>query len=313
MSLIAPIDRRRLPLNSLRAFEMAARQMSFTRAADALGVTQSAISRHILNLEEVIGVRLFERRGSSLALTMDGRTLLAEVTPALDQLQTGVNAVCASDQRGTLRLALPPSFAVRVVGPIVEACRVEGGVDVEIDTPYALESLDATTHDAAVVFSRPRATDLVMDLLWMEELSVLCQPAQAEELRRDGLSAVLSRKPALHVRNEAGRHTAWSELLRAVGLDPSPPCGIVFDTAHMALEFALQEGGLVAADPRLAARSIAEGKLAVPLSLRVMSGYGYFLLLRPEDLQREAVGLFRNRLLRAFANGATPEPEASTT
>ncbi len=167
----SPIDRRRLPLNSLRAFEAAARQMSFTRAAESLGVTQSAVSRHVLNLEEVIGAQLFERRGSSLALTAAGQDLIGNVTPALDRLQAGLNAICEIDRGGTLRLALPPSFAIRMAAPIIETCRAQGGVAIEIDTPYVLESLDSTVHDAAVVFSRPRVTDQVMDLLWMEELT----------------------------------------------------------------------------------------------------------------------------------------------
>ena len=297
----SPIDRRRLPLNSLRAFEAAARQMSFTRAAESLGVTQSAVSRHVLNLEEVIGAQLFERRGSSLALTAAGQDLIGNVTPALDRLQAGLNAICEIDRGGTLRLALPPSFAIRMAAPIIETCRAQGGVAIEIDTPYVLESLDSTVHDAAVVFSRPRVTDQVMDLLWMEELTLLCRPDMAPRLREGEIAAALARETVIHIRNEAGRHTAWAELLRAAGVAATLPQGIVFDTAHMALDFAAREGGLVVADRRLAARDIAEGRLAAPLAVTAASGFGYFMLFRPDDLQREAVQIFRRRMLTEFA------------
>ncbi|MHC5654181.1 LysR substrate-binding domain-containing protein [Stappia sp. ICDLI1TA098] len=297
----APIDRRRLPLNSLRAFEAAARQMSFTRAAEGLGVTQSAISRHILNLEELIGARVFERRGSALALTRAGQDLLLAVIPALDGLQTGLNAVCGIDRGGTLRLALPPSFACRMAAPIIETCRAEGGVAIEIDTPYVLDSLDHTAHDAAVVFSRPRVTDQVMDLLWMEELTLLCRPDAAARVAGAGLAEALRVETVLHVRNEGGRHTAWAEFLRAAGVSRPLPQGIVFDTAHMALDFAAREGGLVVADKRLAARDLTDGRLAAPFDLSTPSGFGYFMLFRPDDLQREAVRIFRRRLLTEFA------------
>lgn len=301
-----PIDRRRLPLNSLRAFEAAARQMSFTRAAETLGVTQSAVSRHVLNLEEVVGAQLFERRGSSLALTKAGQDLIGNVVPALDRLQAGLNAICEIDRGGTLRLALPPSFAIRMAAPIIETCRAEGGVAIEIDTPYVLESLDSTAHDAAVVFSRPRVTDQVMDLLWMEELTLLCRPDMAARLREEGIAAALARETVIHCRNEAGRHTAWTELLRAAGVSAALPQGIVFDTAHMALDFAAREGGLVVADRRLAARDIAEGRLAAPLDTSAASGFGYFMLFRPDDLQREAVQIFRRRMLTEFAPSLEP-------
>ena len=295
------IDRRRLPLNSLRAFEAAARQMSFTRAAEGLGVTQSAISRHVLNLEEVVGAQLFERRGSALALTKAGADLLAAVTPGFDRLQGGLNAICGLDRGGTLRLALPPSFAVRIAAPILEACRSGTGLAIEIDTPYELESLDHSVHDAAVVFSRPRVTDQVMDLLWMEELTVLCRPDLAARVASEGLERLLAEAGILHIRNEGGRHTAWSEFLRATGLSLPLPQGLVFDTAHMALDFAAREGGLVVADRRLAARDIAEGRLAAPMPRSAPSGFGYFMLFWPDDLQREAVQLFRSRLAREFA------------
>jgi LysR family glycine cleavage system transcriptional activator len=295
------IDRRRLPLNSLRAFEAAARQMSFTRAAEGLGVTQSAISRHVLNLEEVVGAQLFERRGSALALTRAGADLLAAVTPGFDRLQGGLNAICGLDRGGTLRLALPPSFAVRMAAPILAACRAGTGLAIEIETPYALESLDHSVHDAAVVFSRPRVTDEVMDLLWMEELTLLCRPELAARVEAEGLARVIAGAGVLHIRNEAGRHTAWSDFLAAAGLALPLPQGLVFDTAHMALDFAAREGGLVVADRRLAARDLAEGRLAAPLDVATPSGFGYFMLFRADDLQREAVQLFRARLLRDFA------------
>lgn len=294
-------DRRRLPLNSLRAFEAAARQMSFTRAAEGLGVTQSAVSRHVLNLEELAGVQLFDRRGSALALTDAGRELLAQITPAFDRLLLGMNAIRGERRGGALRIAMPPSFAFRWASPIIEACRVEGKVRVEIDTPYEQADLDHTIHDVAVVFSRPRATDIVMDLLWMEELTLLCRPSLVAGADAPDLRRMIDSEPILHVRNAGGRHSAWSQFLREAGVEADVSEGLVFDTAHLALDFVLREGGLLVADRRLCREDLARGALAAPFDIVADSGFGYFMLFRPEDMQREAVQVFRRRMIAHFA------------
>lgn len=302
------IDRRRLPLNSLRAFEAAARHMSFTRAAEALGVTQSAVSRHVLNLEEVVGVALFDRRGSMLALTDAGQDLLSHVTPAFDRLIKALDGIQGQDRGGTLRIALPPSFAFRWASPIIEACRREGNIRVEIETPYEMVDLDHTNHDIAVVFSRPKATSAVMDLLWMEELTLICRPdqveGQMEGMGEADLNEMLKRHAVVHVRNAGGRHSAWRHFLREMEADINLNDGLVFDTAHLALEFVMREGGLIVADRHLAHDDIEAGRLAAPFAARAESGFGYFMLFRPEDMQREAVQFFRRRMVERFAGAA---------
>lgn len=300
------IDRRRLPLNSLRAFEAAARHMSFTRAADSLGVTQSAISRHILNLEEVVGTQLFDRRGSALALTKAGRDLLDNLTPSFDRLQKSLNAILGHDRGGMLRIALPISFAHQFATPIIEACRVESRVRIEIETLRDLIDLDQSEHDVAVVFSRPRVTDVVMDLLWMEELTLLCRP-DAIIRGADGtvdLAAMVETGPILHIRNAGGRHYAWQFFQREAGLGTDVSEGVVFDTAQLASEFAQSEGGLLVADRRLLKRALDAGQLVAPVAITTESGFGYFMLFRPEDMQREAVQHFRALMLQRFGAGA---------
>ncbi|NRG18568.1 LysR family transcriptional regulator [Rhizobiales bacterium] len=296
------IDRRRLPLNSLRAFEAAARHMSFTRAAEALGVTQSAVSRHVLNLEEVVGVALFDRRGSMLALTDSGQYLLSHVTPSFDRLIKALDGIQGQDRGGMLRIALPPSFAFRWASPIIEACRSEGNIRVEIETPYEMVDLDHTNHDVAVVFSRPKATSEVMDLLWMEELTLICRPDQVEGMGEPDLNEMLKRHAVVHVRNAGGRHSAWRHFLREMGMDININDGLVFDTAHLALEFVMREGGLIVADRHLAHDDIEAGRLVAPFEGTSESGFGYFMLFRPEDMQREAVQFFRRRMVERFAN-----------
>ncbi len=98
------IDRRWLPLNALRAFEGVARYGSFTGAASALNIAQSALSRHVISLENLIGVKLFERRPHSLVLTAAGEHLLPVVSRSFDRLEHAIDEI--RDSR-TPRLAHP--------------------------------------------------------------------------------------------------------------------------------------------------------------------------------------------------------------
>ena len=88
-----PMDRRWLPLNALRAFEGVAQHLSFTAAANALLISQSALSRHVIALEKLIGVQLFERRPHALVLTKAGQHLLAAVMKSFDRLEYALDDI----------------------------------------------------------------------------------------------------------------------------------------------------------------------------------------------------------------------------
>ena len=110
------IDRRRLPLNALRAFEAVGSQLSFTLGAQSLKVTQSVISRHIGNLEDLLGRRLIERRPGGITLTEAGAKLLPVVEKAFGLLQATANDLLAGDAAAQrrLRVLMPPTFLAQV-------------------------------------------------------------------------------------------------------------------------------------------------------------------------------------------------------
>src|ERR1700722_20063754 len=119
------IDRRWLPLNALRAFEGVAKHSSFTAAANALLISQSALSRHVIALEKLIGTQLFERRPHALVLTKAGQHLLPAVMKSFDRLEYALDDIRndgAASLR-TLRVQMPPSFAVHLAVPILRDFR----------------------------------------------------------------------------------------------------------------------------------------------------------------------------------------------
>src|SRR6185312_8346031 len=177
------IDRRWLPLNALRAFEGVAKHGSFTAAAHALLLSQSALSRHVISLERLIGVQLFERRPHALTLTKAGQHLLPAVAKSFDRLEYAIDDIRnegAPAQR-TLRVRMPPSFAMQLAVPILRDFRqASTEVDIDLISPAAAGP-PLGDVDVAVIYSRPMVTDLVADLLWPVRLSILCHPQIAAQ------------------------------------------------------------------------------------------------------------------------------------
>ena len=140
------------PLNSLRAFEAAARRLSFTRAAEELGVTQAAISHHVRVLEDRLGFRLFRRLNNGLLLTEKGEAYLPSVRQAFDVLCEGTDAVQGHGESQVLTLSVLPNFALRWLVPrLAEFQRRNAMIDVHLLTAYRgteflREDIDAAIH-----------------------------------------------------------------------------------------------------------------------------------------------------------------------
>ena len=297
------MDRQWLPLNALRAFEAAGQHLSFTAAANSLTVAQSAVSRHVIVLEKFLGVTLFERRPQQLTLTEAGRHLLPVVTKSFDRIDQALGDIVA--ERGTpkpvLRIAFPPTFAHQLAIPILRDFRAE-------HPELALEIASKPTGgaegdvDIAIVYSEPRVTDNILDLLWMERLTVLCSPAVLASPATDPATLVAA-QDLLHVKlDDRSRHHMWELFTRSIGRPDLPVGrGLVFDTAQLAVQYALSGDGLALVDPLLFREELASGRLMQPFNLRLSAGYGYYLTTSPEDLDNEAVTVFRSWLIRRFS------------
>ena len=299
------MDRRWLPLNALRAFEDVGRHLSFTAAANSLLVSQSAVSRHVIALEQLLGVQLFERRPHQLTLTEAGRVLLPVVTKGFDRLEATLKAIVkeeASPKR-VLTVQMPPSFAHHLAVPILRDFRGEcPDVVLEVESPY---HVGPPQHDAdlAVTFAKPQVSDQVADLLWPVSLTPLCHPDLAATYAGDGLKAFIEDCELLHVKHEGeSRYRSWERFVRQQGLtELKVERGLVFDTASLAAQYALSGEGVALLDPLLFDEEIATGRLVMPFDTRLEDGYGYWLVTHPDDLSDSAIALFRSWLIRRFS------------
>ncbi len=309
------IDRRWLPLNALRAFEGVAKHNSFTAAANALLISQSALSRHVIALEKLIGTQLFERRPHSLVLTKAGQHLLPAVMKSFDRLEYALDDIRneGAPTRRTLRVQMPPSFAVHLAVPILRDFR-RAAADVEIDlvSPYGVGP-PLTDVDIAVVYSRPMVTDLVTNLLWPVRLRLICHPQIASINKGKNLSELIESNELVHVRiADLPRHHLWSQFARQENLKSlNVERGLVFDTAILAVQYVLSGEGIALIDDYLFGDYIRDGRLVVPFDQSLDDNFGYYLITHPEGLSDTAISMFRSWLIERFGTGASGAAVAS--
>jgi DNA-binding transcriptional LysR family regulator len=301
------IDRRWLPLNALRAFEGVAKHGSFTAAANALLISQSALSRHVIALERLTGVTLFDRKPHALLLTKAGQHLLPAVVKSFDRLEYALDDIRneGAPMQRTLRVQMPPSFASQLAVPILrDFPRASTEVDIDLISPYGVGP-PLGDVDVAVVYSKPTVTDLVTDLLWPVRLSPLCHPGIAARHQGKDLAAFIEANEIVHVRiADLPRHHVWTEFLRKAGLvGVSCDRGLVFDTAVLAVQYALSGEGICLVDTHLFAEEIRTGRLVRPFDATLDDGYGYYLITHPEALSDTAIALFRSWLIERFGTG----------
>jgi DNA-binding transcriptional LysR family regulator len=306
------IDRRWLPLNALRAFEGVAKHLSFTAAANALLISQSALSRHVIALEKLIGVQLFERRPHSLVLTKAGQHLLPAVMKSFDRLEYALDDIRNEGTPAvrTLRVQMPPSFAVHLAVPILrDFKRAAAEVEIDLVSPYGVGPPPSDV-DVAVVYSKPTVTDMVTDLLWPVHLTLMCHPDVAARHANKTLAQFIEANELVHVRiSDLPRHHLWMQFAHQTGLGSvSVERGLVFDTAVLAVQYALSGEGVALVDNFLFGDYIRTGRLVRPFDATLDDGYGYYLITHPEGLSDTAIALFRSWLIDRFGNRNVPVP-----
>ncbi|HET9147693.1 MAG TPA: LysR substrate-binding domain-containing protein, partial [Acetobacteraceae bacterium] len=255
-----------IPLSLLRAFEAAGRSGSFRAAAAELGLTPSAVSHAIRKLEDLLGVRLFQRRTRAIELTTEGQILMRHVGDAFDSLRHGLEAVSTRTPR-LLRLHVAPSFATQWLAPrlnrFLEA-NPRAEVRIAASTDYA--EFSRGTFDADIVYAAaPTARampGLVRISLGEETVIPLCAPALAARIRHP---ADLLGETLIHSDNKMLR---WPDWFSANGLSAPGSHGLRFDRSFLAISMAADGLGVALESTRLAEREIAGGRLVAPLQGR---------------------------------------------
>jgi LysR family glycine cleavage system transcriptional activator len=300
------INRPWLPLNALRAFDAVGQHLSFTAGAQALHVSQSALSRHVISLEELLGKKLLERRPQHLVLTEEGAILLPVVRKCLDRLEQVLNAIRDGERTGrTLRVHMPPSLFNHLALPMLRDFRREFP-DILIDVSSShVTGLPAAELDVAVVYDRPNVDDKITDLLWMVRVTPVCSPEVAERAKGVDLARFVAQNELLHVKLDGQpRGLLWANFLRQCGVadggGKAAERGLAFDTAMSAVQYAMGGGGVALADVDMFEDELRAGRLVAPYDFLFEEGYGYYLKIHADDLADPVVSLFRSWLISRF-------------
>jgi LysR family transcriptional regulator, regulator of gene expression of beta-lactamase len=287
-----------IPLNALRAFEAAARHLSFTRAADELCVTQAAVSHQIKALEARLGVALFRRSNRGLKLTDEGIALaptLFDAFGAIDHLferfeSGGVQEVLTVSAVGTF-----------VVGALLERLpafrRAHPGIDLRLLTNNNKVDLVAEGLDCAIRFGDGAWHGVEAEPICPAPLTPLCAPALARTLREP---ADLLRAPLLR----SYRPQDWPAWFQAAGLEPHAVRGPLFDSSLIMVQAAILGEGVALAPHGLFRREIDSGQILRPFPIEAEVD-SYWLTRLKSRPQSNAMRLFRRWLAEAFANGLT--------
>ncbi|RXH24736.1 transcriptional regulator GcvA [Bradyrhizobium zhanjiangense] len=296
----------RLPsLNGLRAFEAAARHLSFTLAAAELNVTQTAISHQIRRLEEELGIRLFVRQNRALALTPEARDYLPGVRAAFNDLRLATDRLLRKDDDKVLTVSTLASLAAKWLLPrLTDFQEQHPGIDVRITTSTSLVDFQRDDVDAAIRYGRGQWPGLRADWLMADELFPVCSPSLLRGDRPLRRPEDLRNHPLLHTSN--ANSDDWRLWLTAAGLpaDIARQPGITFDMIFMTIQAAIDGIGVAMGRTSYVQDDIAKGRLVVPFKIALPADAGFYLV-SPEG-RREAPKLsaFRNWMIAATQNKA---------
>jgi len=303
------MHRKNLKLYSLRAFESAARHLSFSRAADELAVTHSAISRQIAMLEEQVGVELFLRHRRGVLLTDAGLKLLPPLSRALEEISELLDELALSKTQAVLRVSLTPAFATKWLLPRLSRFReAHPKIEVRLEPSLRLVDFSQERCDMAIRCGRGVWPGLRSDFLLGIEMTPVCSPQLLAGSRPLREPRDLQRFTLIHadIGEEQQIGTEWRSWLTAAGArEIDPGHGLSFRDPGLALQAAIDGLGVAIGYPVLAEDDVAAGRLVRPFATTVPNEFAYFAVCPEGRAGDEKIAAFREWLLKeAAANAA---------
>jgi LysR family glycine cleavage system transcriptional activator len=252
---------RRLPnLNQIRAFEAAARHLSFKDAADELHVTHAAVSHQIKALEEMLGQKLFTRLTRQVRLTEAGQSCLPHLTEALDKIAQATSDVSVQKMQGTVKLSIAPFYGNRMILPRLGGFHaLYPDLRIQPDMSSSLVDFKSTDVDASIRYGGGSWSGLTAILLHTDRSAPCAAPAYIAEY---SLPVTPEDLCELTLAATAGREDEWNIWFTAVGHTPArPPVLVPYENRARALDLALSGHGVCLADLTLLHDDLASGQL----------------------------------------------------
>ncbi len=304
------------PLNALRAFEAAARHLSFKKAAQELHVTPGAVSHQVKLLEEHLGVVLFRRLTRALELTTAAYAMLPKVREGLDALHAAVARVKDREDVRSLTVVAPPNFAARWLVPRLSRFTAahpelelhvasrQAMVDTMADGSLVVPEVDNDAPIAMVRFGSGHYPGARVEEVFNAVYVPVCSPRLLKGAHGLRKPADLRHHTLIHDDTvvEEGARPSWNDWLQSVGVtDIDATRGPHFSDAALALDAAIEGMGVTLAMKPLLDTEIEAKRLVVPFDISAPTSYSYYLVTPEAGSENRALSSFSEWLLRESA------------
>ena len=267
--------RRLPPLSALRAFEAAARHLSFKAAAGELGVTPTAISHQIKGLEDHLGVRLFRRRTRGLELAEPAHVLYPVLRDGFDRFAAAVEQVAVARQRQTVRISATSAFTTWWLLPRVQSFQAaHPDVDLQVHASDDVVNMQAAQTDIAVRYGHGPYPGLHATVMLTDQFAPVASPSLVLRSAAD-----LWRAPLIHFdwRRADPANPTWDAWFKAEGLSGAPVRHLLFSEEGHAIQAAVAGQGVALLSLVLVQSEIGAGRLVQPFG-PVLDSYAYHLV-----------------------------------
>ncbi len=288
------------PLNALKAFEAAARHLSISLAAQELSVTPAAISHQVRQLEDYIGLPVFERNGRGLALTDAGNAGLRDLRNGFASLEAAMDAIESLGETGVLNVSVAPSFASKWLLPRLSSFEAEHPeIDVHVSASMKLTDFADDGIDIAIRYGAGGYQDLVFEKLLTESLIPVCSPDFLRKLQPLKSVSDLAGVALLHDDSPDNDPSCpnWDMWLRAAGVtNVDASRGPRYNQASLVIEAAILGRGVALTKSALAAGDIEAGRLVRPFATVLPIDFAYYFVAPKAKLNLPKVSFFREWL-----------------
>jgi LysR family glycine cleavage system transcriptional activator len=288
------------PLNALRAFEAAARNLSLTKAAVELNVTPGALSHQIRGLEDHLGLKLFDRGVRSITLTAAGKALQPGLQTGFLHIRDALASLNRLGDARVLVISAPPGFTSKWLAPRLYRFSIaHPEIDVRVSSSlnnanFITDGVDAAIRNLPV--DAPHDEVLEVEKLIDLTLAPVCSPAFVEEQRPFSSPDMLKGLPLIHDDSLSSRVTipSWADWFAAAGVrDADVSRGLRFSSSDHALDATVEGAGVLLAFDALAYDDLRTGRLVKPFALSLPSGRCYSFIYPKKRREAANVKAFR--------------------
>lgn len=279
------------PLNALRTFEAAARLSSFTGAAEELCVTHGAVSQQIRTLEGYFGRALFVRSHGKVSLNSAGSELLPIIGDSLDRIEKISGRLASDRDTEILTVGITTSFASRWLIPrLSDFQQAHPDILVRLAPSLSFPSNLGDGVDVALRWGITRADGIEMEKLIDVDTFAACSPSLIYGDRPLREPQDLMNHPLIH--DDDGK--AWQVLLAELAVDyPDQSRGLFYADSGLALQVAVEGGGVIVAGSILAANDLAAGRLVIPFDCIIHNSKDYNFYYPKKSSDQRKIALFR--------------------